>query len=90
MSNPHKEIEFAIEVFVRGHSAGREDLPYEASHIGPLWVMRDAQRKNPRIIARKSGSPTASTPVKWMRSCAVIREGASLCVRWSNRENRTS
>ena len=49
MSNPHKEMEFAIEVFVRGHSAGRSrTFPYEASHVGPLWVMRDAQRKNPR------------------------------------------
>jgi GNAT superfamily N-acetyltransferase len=49
MSSPHKEMEFAIEVFVRGHSAGRSrTFPYEASHVGPLWVMRDAPRKNPR------------------------------------------
>jgi GNAT superfamily N-acetyltransferase len=43
------EMEFAIEVFVRGHSAGRSrTFPYEASRVGPLWVMRDAPRKNPR------------------------------------------
>jgi GNAT superfamily N-acetyltransferase len=44
-----KEMEFAIEVFVRGHSAGKSrTFPYEASRVGPLWVMRDAPRKNPR------------------------------------------
>jgi hypothetical protein len=43
------EIEFAIEVFVRGHSAGKaRTFPYEVSRVGPLWVMRDAPRKNPR------------------------------------------
>ena len=42
-------IEFAIEVFVRGHSAGRSrTFPYEVSRVGPLWLMRDAPRKNPR------------------------------------------
>jgi GNAT superfamily N-acetyltransferase len=42
-------MEFAIEVFVRGHSAGKSrTFPYEASRVGPLWVMRDASRKNPR------------------------------------------
>jgi GNAT superfamily N-acetyltransferase len=42
-------IEFAIEVFVRGHSVGRSrTFPYEVSRVGPLWLMRDAPRKNPR------------------------------------------
>src|SRR5438552_8920818 len=49
MSSRRREIEFAIEVFVRGHSAGRSrTFPYEASRVGPLWVMRDAPRRNPR------------------------------------------
>ncbi len=49
MKNRHREIEFAIEVFVRGHSAGKSrTFPYEASRVGPLWVMRDAPRRNPR------------------------------------------
>src|SRR5262245_38111880 len=44
-----EEIEFAIEVFVRGHSAGRSrTFPYEVNRVGPLWVMRDAPRRNPR------------------------------------------
>src|SRR5262245_19561898 len=43
------DMEFAIEVFVRGHSAGRSrTFPYEASRVGPLWVMRDAPRRYPR------------------------------------------
>jgi len=49
MHNPRREIEFAIEVFVRGHSAGRSrTFPYEPRRVGPMWVMRDAPRKNPR------------------------------------------
>ncbi len=44
-----REMEFAIEVFVRGHSAGKSrTFPYETSRVGPLWVMRDAPRNNPR------------------------------------------
>jgi GNAT superfamily N-acetyltransferase len=49
MRDRHREIEFAIEVFVRGHSAGKScTFPYQASRVGSLWVMRDALRKNPR------------------------------------------
>lgn len=49
MTGSKREIEFAIEVFVRGHSAGRSrTFPYEVSRIGPLWLMRDAPRNNPR------------------------------------------
>src|SRR6266404_2994724 len=49
MKKPNQEIEFAIEVLVRGHSAGRSrTFPYEVSRVGPVWLMRDAPRKNPR------------------------------------------
>jgi GNAT superfamily N-acetyltransferase len=49
MSGRHQEIAFALEVFVRGHCAGRSrTFPYQASRIQSLWVMRDAPRKNPR------------------------------------------
>ena len=49
MNSRSREIESAIEVFVRGHSAGKSrTFPYEASRVGPLWVMRDAPRRNPR------------------------------------------
>jgi predicted N-acetyltransferase YhbS len=49
MKRSNRGIEFAIEVFVRGHSAGRSrTFPYEVSRVGPLWLMRDAPRKNPR------------------------------------------
>lgn len=49
MTNRHRDMAFAIEVFVRGHAAGRSrTFPYEVSRVGPLWLMRDAPRKNPR------------------------------------------
>ena len=49
MKSKDREIEFAIEVFVRGHSAVRSrTYPYEGSRIEPLWVMRDNPRANPR------------------------------------------
>ena len=49
MKSERPEMEFAIEVFVRGHSVGKSrTYPYEASRVGPVWVMRDAERKNPR------------------------------------------
>jgi GNAT superfamily N-acetyltransferase len=49
MNSRQREIEYAIEVFVRGHSAGKSrTFPYEAHRIRSLWVMRDAPRKNPR------------------------------------------
>src|SRR5262245_5058450 len=49
MKSQRREIEFAIAIFVRGHSAIKSrTFPYEASRVGSLWVMRDAPRKNPR------------------------------------------
>lgn len=49
MTTTAHEIESAIEVFVHGYSAGRSrTFPYEASRVGPLWLMRDAERSNPR------------------------------------------
>jgi hypothetical protein len=49
MTSARDTIEFALEVFVRGHSVGKSrTFPYQPSRVGPLWVMRDAERKNPR------------------------------------------
>jgi GNAT superfamily N-acetyltransferase len=49
MKRSNREIEFAIEVFVHGHSTGKSrTFPYEVSRVGRLWLMRDAPRKNPR------------------------------------------
>lgn len=43
------DMSFAIEVFVRGHAVGKSQaFPYQVDRVGPLWVMRDAPRKNPR------------------------------------------
>jgi GNAT superfamily N-acetyltransferase len=49
MKSERAEIEFAIEVFVRGFSAGQcRTFPYTVSRVGQVWAMRDAPRKNPR------------------------------------------
>jgi GNAT superfamily N-acetyltransferase len=49
MSRPAEEIDDAIEVFVRGFSAGKSVTHrYEHERIGNVWVMRDAPRRNPR------------------------------------------
>jgi GNAT superfamily N-acetyltransferase len=49
MAQKSREIEHAIEVFVRGFCVGKSAThPYEHSRIGKLWLMRDAERRNPR------------------------------------------
>ncbi|RUV13931.1 N-acetyltransferase [Mesorhizobium sp. M7A.T.Ca.TU.009.01.3.1] len=49
MKMANSGIEAAVEVFVHGFSADRSrTFPYVASRVGPLWLMRDAERKNPR------------------------------------------
>src|SRR5262245_4374205 len=49
MNSRQREMAYAIEVSVRGHSARKSrTFPYEARRICSLWVMRDAPRKNPR------------------------------------------
>jgi|SRR5215207_3870224 len=85
----NREIEFAIEVFVRGHSAGRSrTFPYLVSRFGPLWLMRDAARENPRYH-RKEEWITHDTDPREVDSvarrhtrgrffvCAMIAEGGA-------------
>ncbi|WP_245274222.1 hypothetical protein [Mesorhizobium sp. L103C105A0] len=49
MTTAKRDIEAAIEVFVHGFSTDKSrSFPYEASRVGPLWLMRDAERKNAR------------------------------------------
>ena len=44
-----QEIEHALEVFVRGFCVEKSRThPYEHFRVGKLWVMRDAERKNPK------------------------------------------
>jgi GNAT superfamily N-acetyltransferase len=87
MRSRRGEIEFAIEVFVRAHCAGRSrTFPYEASRVGPLWAMRDAERKNPRdyrkeewiahdVDAREVDA-VARRHARWrFFVCAILGEG---------------
>ncbi|RVD52940.1 MAG: N-acetyltransferase [Mesorhizobium sp.] len=49
MTTAKRELESAIEVLVHGYSTDKSrTFPYEAIRVGPLWLMRDAVRKNPR------------------------------------------
>jgi len=49
MAHRSLEIEHATEVFVRGFCAEKSRThPYEHFQVGRIWVMRDAQRKNPK------------------------------------------
>ena len=44
-----KDIDHAIEVFVRAFCFGRSRThPYEFSQVDGIWWMRDASRRNPR------------------------------------------
>jgi GNAT superfamily N-acetyltransferase len=82
MRRPSREIEFAIEVFVRGHAAGRSrTFPYEVSRVAPLWAMRDALRKNPRDYRKEEWVAYDVEPKK---ADAIVRQHARgrffLCV----------
>ena len=89
MRTKRREMDFAIEVFVRGHSVGKSrTFLYEASRVGPLWVMRDAPRKNPRDYRKEEWIAHASTPVRWMPSPAATRAAGSSCARWSAKASR--
>ena len=58
-------MEFAIEVFVRGHSVGRSrTFPYEVDRIGPVWLMRDAPRKNPRDYRKEEWVANEVNPIE--------------------------
>ena len=79
MNSRSREIEFAIEVFVRGHSAGKSrTFPYEAKRVRPLWVMRDAARGIRAIIAggvdcawcRRRASGCGARHARGASSCA--------------------
>jgi GNAT superfamily N-acetyltransferase len=82
-----QDIEFAIEVFVRGHSAGKSrTFPYQAQRIEQLWVMRDAPRKNPRDYRKEEWIVHAVDPrnahaIAQRHSrgrffmCAIVRDG---------------
>ncbi|RWC55672.1 GNAT family N-acetyltransferase [Mesorhizobium sp.] len=74
MKKANSDIEAAIEVFVHGFSADRSrTFPYEASRVGPLWLMRDAERKNPRDYR---GEEWVVHDVAAQEADAVVRQHA--------------
>src|SRR2546430_2372050 len=69
MSEAQREIEFAIELFVRGHCVGRSRThPYEATRVESVWVMRDARRKNARDYRKE----------EWIARISAARHGRVL------------
>jgi GNAT superfamily N-acetyltransferase len=48
------EVEQAVEVFVRGFAVARSGThPYVPARVGPVWVMRDAPRRNEKKYRRE-------------------------------------
>ena len=80
MNSRRREIEYAIEVFVRGHSAGKSrTFPYEARRMRSLWVMRDAPRQeSSRLSQGGMDRLRRGLQTKWMRWRDATAAGASL------------
>jgi hypothetical protein len=89
MKQDQKQLEFAIEVFVRGHSTVRSrSHPYDVDRIGPVWVMRDAPRKNARDYRKEEWVASGVKPAELSRIakshtrghyflCDLLAEGVS-------------
>jgi hypothetical protein len=89
MKQNQGQFELAIEVFVRGHSAVRSRThPYDVDRIGPVWVMRDALRKNARDYRKEEWVASGVEPANLSRIakgharghyflCDLLAEGMS-------------
>ena len=89
MKQDQRQFEFAIEVFVRGHSAVRSRThPYDVDRVGPVWVMRDALRKNARDYRKEEWIASGVEPTELSRIaeghtrghyflCDLLAEGMS-------------
>lgn len=65
MAKLQKRIAAAIEVFVRGYSAGLSlTHPYECLKIEDVWAMRDAPRRNPRYYRKEEWVAYRVDPAK--------------------------
>jgi GNAT superfamily N-acetyltransferase len=89
MKQNQGQFELAIEVFVRGHSAVRSRThPYDVDRVGPVWVMRDALRKNARDYRKEEWVASGVEPAELSRIakghtrghyflCDLLAEGMS-------------
>jgi GNAT superfamily N-acetyltransferase len=89
MRQDQRQFEFAIEVFVRGHSAVRSRThPYDVDRVGPVWVMRDALRENARDYRKEEWAASGVEPAELSRIakghtrghyflCDLLAEGMS-------------
>jgi hypothetical protein len=70
------EIEQALEVFVRGFASEKSRThPYEFSRVGPLWVLRDAERRNPRDYRKEEWIAYGVAPAEVDRAARAATRG---------------
>ena len=94
------EMDFAIEVFARGHSAGKSrTFPYEASRVGPLWVIATPRGTILATIARRIQLRFVPRPGKLIdpspheikrTSSRRLKEHGSIVVCWRSHDNADS
>jgi GNAT superfamily N-acetyltransferase len=76
MKQHQTQLEFATEVFVRGHSAVKSRThPYDADRVGPAWVMRDAPRKNARDYRKEEWVASGVEPAELSRIAKAHTRG---------------
>jgi GNAT superfamily N-acetyltransferase len=69
-------ISSAIEVFVRGHAFTRSLTHLcEASQIDGVWVMRDAERKNPKAYRKEEWIAVAPDPAQLIKTARTHTRG---------------
>jgi GNAT superfamily N-acetyltransferase len=77
IANSRNSIDRAIDVFVRGFSFTRSfTYPYVPERIGPLWVVRDAPRKNPRDYRREEWIASGVEPAEVDRIARAHTRGS--------------
>ena len=70
------EIEQALEVFVRGFALEKSRThPYEFFRVGPLWVLRDAERRNPRDYRKEEWIAYGVAPAEVDRAARAATRG---------------
>jgi GNAT superfamily N-acetyltransferase len=76
MKQYRRQLEFAIEVFVRGHGALKSRThPYDVERVGPAWVMRDAPRKNARDYRKEEWVASGVKPAELSRIAKGLTRG---------------
>jgi hypothetical protein len=74
--NDRRQLESAIEVFVRGHAAVRSKThPYVVERFGPVWVMRDAPRQKASDYRKEEWVVSGISPAEMSSIAGRYRRG---------------